>query len=48
MVNNKAKYLILQHGGNFGSSEFEIEEDIQKGSLILFLLGDGKTKYIKM
>ena len=47
MVNNKAKYLILQHGGNFGSSEFEIEEDIQKGVAHTFLTWGWKDKIYK-
>ena len=48
MVKQKAKYLILQHGGNFGSSEYEIEEDIQKELAHTFFHGDGKIKYTKM
>ena len=29
MTNNGAKYYIIQHGGNFGSSQYHIEEDVQ-------------------
>ena len=47
MVKQKAKYLILQHGGNFGSSEYEIEEDIQKGVADTFLSWGWKDKIYK-
>ena len=48
MVSKKAKYIILQHGGNFGSSEYEIEEDMQKVLHILFFHGAGKIRYTAM
>ena len=44
MVSKKAKYIILQHGGNFGSSEYEIEEDMQKSVAHTFLSWGWKDK----
>ena len=47
MISKKAKYLIIQHGGNFGSSEFEIEEDMQKQVADTFLTWGWKDKFHK-
>jgi len=49
MVKKKAKYFIMQHGGNFGSSEYEIEEDMQLNVADRFLTWGwiGKSKNIK-
>ena len=46
MTNNGAKYYIIQHGGNFGSSQYHIREMYNVADK--FCLGDGQTKMKKI